>query len=195
MGLEAGVGDAVRACQVGGQALIREEEGGRMVTARELQAIKTRAARATPGPWQIHVRGTSTTIEAQDGKKWIAQAMLGTYGIGNVEANADFLAHARDDIPTLLAEVERQRAEHAALAEQLRKTTAARDDLSQRAMLAAQERYVGADRENVRLRALLRTLYEGLSRGYCLWCDDTPLNNEFYEHASDCPMTEARALL
>ena len=81
------------------------------------------------------------------------------------------------------------------LAEQLRQTTAARDDLSQRAMLAAQERYVGADRENVRLRALLRTLYEGLSKGYCLWCDDTPLNNEFYEHASDCPMTEARALL
>jgi hypothetical protein len=180
------------------QAIVREKEGGRMVTARELQAIKARAARATPGPWQLHVRGTSTTIEAQDGKKWIAQALLGTYGIGNVEANAAFLAHARDDIPTLVAEVERQRAEHAALAEQLRQTTAARDDLSQRAMLAAQERYVGAtgtERENVRLRALLRTLYEGLSRGYCLWCDDTPLNNEFYEHASDCPMTEARALL
>jgi hypothetical protein len=169
-----------------------------MVTDRELQAIKARAARATPGPWRIHDRGTSTTIEAQDGKKWIAQALLGTYGIGNVEANAAFLAQARDDIPTLVAEVERQRAEHTALAEQLRQTMAERDTLSQRAMLAAQERYVGAtgaERENVRLRALLRTLYEGLSKGYCLWCDDTPLNNEFYEHASDCPMTEARALL
>ncbi|SRR5258705_12269601 len=195
MGHEAGVGDDLQARHVGRQEISGEEEGGRMLTDRELHAIKARASRATPGPWQIHVRGTSTTIEAQDGKKWIAQAVLGTYGIGNVEANAAFLAHARDDIPTLVAAVERQRTEHAALAEQLRQTTAARDDLSQRAMLAAQERYVGADRENVRLRALLRTLYEGLSKGYCLWCDDTPLNNEFYEHASDCPMTEARALL
>ena len=172
-----------------------------MVTGRELQAlqaIKERVARATPGPWQIHVRGTSTTIEARDGKKWIAQAVLGTYGIGDVGANAAFLAHARDDIPTLVAEVERQRAEHAALAEQLRQTMAERDTLSQRAMLAAKERYVGAtgaERENAVLRALLRTLYAGLSKGYCLWCDDTPLNNEFYEHAPDCPMTEARALL
>ncbi|HZC78246.1 MAG TPA: hypothetical protein VE258_10875, partial [Ktedonobacterales bacterium] len=174
MEYEAGEGDEAQARQDGGQALVREKEGGRMVTGRELQAIKQRAARATSGPWQIHVRGTSTTIEAQDGKKWIAQAVLGTYGIGNVEANATFIAHARDDIPTLLAEVERQRAALAALAEQLRQTTAARDDLSQRAMLAAKERYVGADRENAMLRTLLRTLYEGLSRGYCLWCDDTP---------------------
>src|SRR5260221_13725177 len=112
-----------------------------MLTGRRLQAIKERAARATPGPWECQVKGVSTTIEAQDGKKWIAQAVLGTYGIGNVEANAAFLAHARDDIPTLVAAVERQRGEHAALAEQLRQTTAARDDLSQRAMLAAQERY------------------------------------------------------
>jgi len=169
-----------------------------MVTDRALQAIKQRAARATPGPWRIHDRGTSTTIEAQDGKKWIAQALLGAYGVGNVQANAAFLAQARDDVPTLVAAVERQRAEHAALAEQLRHTMAERNTLTQRAMLAAQERYVGAmgaERENATLRVLLRTLYEGLSRGYCLWCDDTPLNNEFYEHASDCPMTEALTLL
>ncbi len=166
-----------------------------MLTGRRLQAIKERAARATPGPWECQVKGVNTTIEAQDGKKWIAQAVLGTYGVGNVEANAACLAHARDDVPTLVAEVERQRTEHAALAEQLRQTIAERDTLSQRAMRAAQERYVGSERENVRLRALLRTMYEGLSRGYCLWCDDTPLNNEFYEHAFDCPMTEARALL
>src|SRR5258706_4229720 len=149
---EAGQGDAVRARLDGWQALVREKEGGHMVTDRELQAIKARAARATPGPWRIHDRGTSTTIEAQNGKKWIAQALLGTYGIGNVEANAAFLAHARDDIPTLVAEVERQRAEHAALAEQLRQTMAERNTLSQRAMLAAKERYVGAtgaERETV----------------------------------------------
>jgi hypothetical protein len=166
-----------------------------MLTGRRLQAIKERAARATPGPWECQVKGVNTTIEAQDGKKWIAQAVLGTYGIGNVRENAAFIAHTREDIPILVAEVERQRAEHVALAEQLRQTIAERDNPSQRAMLAADERYAWAERENVILRELMRKMYEGLSKGFCLWCDDTPLNNEHYEHAPNCPMSQACALL
>src|SRR5258708_8101583 len=102
MGHEAGVGDDLQARHVGRQEISGEEEGGRMLTDRELHAIKARASRATPGPWQIHVRGTSTTIEAQDGKKWIAQAVLGTYGIANVEANAAFLAHPLNETPPLI---------------------------------------------------------------------------------------------
>lgn len=72
------------------------------LTNEELQAIRGRAEKATEGPWRI-------------GK----QSPNGLNNIGTVgglltaqttnEANAAFIAHARQDIPKLLAEIERLR--------------------------------------------------------------------------------------
>ncbi|WP_336638443.1 hypothetical protein [Lysinibacillus fusiformis] len=66
-----------------------------MINAEQLNAIKDRVAKATPGPWRS----------------------AGLYGVRtqNDEAlsiplrpsDATFIAHAREDVPALIAEVER----------------------------------------------------------------------------------------
>lgn len=80
------------------------------MTGEELQAIKARCEAATPGPWiggrdadlmrplytfHIAVSRDAYEIETDHFLAW--------------ERNADFIAHAREDVATLLAEVERLR--------------------------------------------------------------------------------------
>jgi len=66
----------------------------------DLDAIRARLAAATPGPWTAH----------PDGLVW--SDLPGDPVSGSVEqANAELIAHARQDIPALLAEVERLRAQ------------------------------------------------------------------------------------
>jgi hypothetical protein len=65
-----------------------------------LDEIEQRAMSATPGPWDVRCREFSNTelprnIWANYG--WIAK----TEGLSQ-EANADFIAHAREDIPILV---------------------------------------------------------------------------------------------
>ena len=75
-----------------------------------LDEIRARAEAATPGPW---------AAEREDDYEWIVVG--GTYepdcryviadcGFDSPQSNATFIAHAREDIPYLLAEVERLRA-------------------------------------------------------------------------------------
>jgi len=67
------------------------------MNAEQLNAIKERAAKATPGPWR----------------------QAGLYSVKNSEdmsiplrpEDAEFIAHARKDVPALVAEVERLQAE------------------------------------------------------------------------------------
>jgi predicted amidohydrolase YtcJ len=54
------------------------------MTAEQLQAIRERADKATPGPWDIILNGHNIKVE-------------------RTPANIDFIAHARTDIPALLA--------------------------------------------------------------------------------------------
>lgn len=79
----------------------------------DLEAIKNRYESATPGPWWsesgiIHAPAWWDGAESgaachpadcfeRSGRDW--------------RADADFIAHARTDVPNLLAEVERLRAE------------------------------------------------------------------------------------
>lgn len=83
-----------------------EVSGGSM-TDEELQAIKERCEAATPGPWQRHkyhhIR-SAEGIELNAGHYDLVE--LSSF---NLEANRDFIAHAREDIPKLLAEIERLR--------------------------------------------------------------------------------------
>jgi hypothetical protein len=86
------------------------------LTAEQLAAIKAREAAATDGPWwndghEIYV-GEHMDIPAMC--TWIGETCavdLPDYGA----ANGAFIAHARQDIPALLAELDRARAELAAV--------------------------------------------------------------------------------
>lgn len=82
----------------------------------DLAAIHERTEKATPGPWQCAlkmsplenstVRGPARA-EGDNPVKIPGQPIC----LVPLEANSTFIAHAREDIPALLAEVERQRAE------------------------------------------------------------------------------------
>lgn len=85
------------------------------LTDEELAAMKARADAATPGPWRTW-RG-----DVGDRYEVIISQLLGSNGRevmhlsgGFGHPNADdtaFIAHARDDVPRLIAEVERLRQE------------------------------------------------------------------------------------
>ncbi len=65
----------------------------------ELTAIKQRVEAATPGPWPLVKKGNSVPSLAIEG-------ICGVMSYSR-PANAEFIAHAREDVPALLAEVER----------------------------------------------------------------------------------------
>lgn len=78
--------------------------------ALDLAAIQARADAATPGPWRIdghEIVGRSTSRRTlQD--PWVAD-------VDPVSADADFIAHAREDVTAMLARVEALEAETAKL--------------------------------------------------------------------------------
>jgi hypothetical protein len=82
------------------------------MTDEELTAIRKRCDSATRGPWRSYVEGR----DHSSGSDFI---MTGGDGAargedielsGATKAEQDFIAHAREDIPRLLAEIERLRA-------------------------------------------------------------------------------------
>lgn len=73
-----------------------------------LAEIKARERAATPGPWKV---GISAMITDGNG-----HALF--FGEG-AKANAEFIAHARADIPALIAEVEHSHSEIAYKDEQI----------------------------------------------------------------------------
>ncbi len=80
------------------------------MTDDELQAIKDRCNAATPGPWRSYVEGRDHT----SGSDFIMTGEAGVRGndielTGATKADQDFMAYARQDVPRLLAEVERLR--------------------------------------------------------------------------------------
>lgn len=76
-----------------------------MINAEQLNAIKERAAKATPGPWIIE------------------ESRYGSYNAKSIDDNydlpaclmrmndAEFVTKSREDVPTLVAEVEQLQAE------------------------------------------------------------------------------------
>lgn len=79
-------------------------KGGKMMTnklsEKEIEAIRKRAEMATEGPWQ---KDGAIDIHSPNGTE--VAAAWGGY------ADQEFIAHAREDIPKLLAEIERLNAE------------------------------------------------------------------------------------
>lgn len=72
----------------------------------DLEPIKTREAAATKGPWRADRPRVVWRIRTASG----GYIFEGNQYQASVEANALFLAHARADIPALIAEIERLRA-------------------------------------------------------------------------------------
>jgi hypothetical protein len=92
------------------------------MTREELEAIRARADAATAGPWAAMDNSVYTGRQWRDivaGVRGIVYPSGFTrhsggetethYGVAISDENADFIAHARTDIPALLAEVERLR--------------------------------------------------------------------------------------
>ncbi len=84
------------------------------ITDDELAAMTTRVEATTPGPWTSWVEGRDHT----SGDSFIKTATQRIYisaedytaGGGHSCADQDFIAHARQDMPRLIAEVKRLRA-------------------------------------------------------------------------------------
>lgn len=87
------------------------------MTHDELKAIKARAEAATPGPWtRSDGDGISPGRRVWQGDRQRRVANCdafaiqeGDWGKAQDATNAEFIAHARTDVPNLVAEVERLR--------------------------------------------------------------------------------------
>lgn len=82
----------------------------------DMEAVRKREQAATPGPWQTSV----DVLHARDGQKLERYRLFARHkrlGDGveafdesknkQAQRNGEFIAHARDDIPALIAEVDR----------------------------------------------------------------------------------------
>lgn len=76
-----------------------------MISDNELSEIKNRAEAATKGPWKAYVEGRDMEI----GSSFIQTEENDIEMIGATQADFDFIANARQDIPKLLEEIERLR--------------------------------------------------------------------------------------
>ena len=98
----------------------------------DLEPIKARDAAATPGPWYLARGG-----EINDPLYAIAAVLRDAYGdnsltFGSDKPTGEFVAHARTDVPALVAEVEELRADlriaNEATLELLRRAVKAEDE-------------------------------------------------------------------
>ena len=77
----------------------------------ELQVIKDRYEKAASGPWEFRDDNEGTEYRPfwvvsennADSGEWLAEIHVGS------ELDAEFIAHARQDVPALIEEVERLR--------------------------------------------------------------------------------------
>ena len=83
--------------------------GKEPLTEKRLAEIRGREKVATQGPWAVQDKGAIPLIYGPDGER-VAKVI-------DHQEDAAFIAHAREDIPALLDEVERLRAENEKLKE------------------------------------------------------------------------------
>ena len=76
-----------------------------MLTDKELSAIRQRAEKATKGPWKAYVEGRDMDC----GSSFIQTQGEDIELIGAAEADIDFIANARQDVISLLDEIEKLR--------------------------------------------------------------------------------------
>ena len=89
-------------------ALIAEESWVMKLDAKYLAEIKARCNAATPGPWHRHDTRDYAEIHTAEGE----EQGFSPVALADADYNADFIAYAIEDIPALLAEVERLTDQH-----------------------------------------------------------------------------------
>lgn len=82
----------------------------------DIEGITARAAAASPAPWTAitdNGRKNGVGVVGQAAKRGTGEAIAVFAAADSVQRNADaeFTAHARQDVPTLLGEIQRLRAE------------------------------------------------------------------------------------
>lgn len=75
-----------------------------LMTDERIDGIRRRAERATIGPWWVSRIGTEASIESEPLARFVCHLNSNMLRYSD---DADFIAHARADIPDLLAELER----------------------------------------------------------------------------------------
>jgi hypothetical protein len=78
-----------------------------IISDADLAAIRARCEKATKGPWTSFVEGR----EEIAGSSFIQTGGEDIELSGATDADQDFIAHAREDIPRLLSEIERLKVE------------------------------------------------------------------------------------
>lgn len=101
-----------------------------MLTPEQLRAIKGRCEQATEGPWEVEGRG-GVHMSGRRDAYIVVQAKTGRclHGPTWTYEDAVFVAHAREDVPALIAEVERLWEENRKLRQELRKHADVNSDL------------------------------------------------------------------
>lgn len=77
-----------------------------MTEGPDIAAIRARLEAATPGPWKATASGVSTPIGELDFLPGIAEADQPGWSVADMDAAADFIAHAPSDIAALLQALE-----------------------------------------------------------------------------------------
>lgn len=81
------------------------------MTPAELEAIKARCDAATAGPWEAYSASCCPDMGGVSSSEYVVHAaQLGNVGHPALLTDAEFIAHARQDVPALLAEVARLKA-------------------------------------------------------------------------------------
>jgi hypothetical protein len=75
----------------------------------DLDAIEARAAAATPAPWSRGGNADPGEVIYGEGGTLISVGWEGDGGVIRPETDGEFIAHARQDVPALVAEVRRLR--------------------------------------------------------------------------------------
>jgi hypothetical protein len=76
---------------------------GSRPSAEELAEIQARCDRATPGPWTSYIEGR----DHESGSSFIMTSGEDINRVGMSDDDQDFAAHAREDVPRLIAEIRR----------------------------------------------------------------------------------------
>ena len=103
-----GEGGETKTAGVAGDAAVTAGPGQNLgLTDQQLTELKKLSGEATPGPWRSQVAGRDDWLESN----LITTAAEPLSLSGATVADQDFIASARQDVPELLAEIERlQRA-------------------------------------------------------------------------------------
>jgi len=133
-----------------------------MTDQPDIEAIAARAAAATPGPWVVRERlrgkGAQTfghVIILEDRSGYPGAVLEGM----RANTDADFIAHAREDIPALIERLQAVKAEAEELTDSL---------------IAVNQQHAEAIIERDRWREDAERLAEGIAAGAKLYSSATP---------------------